>query len=623
MALLFERGSFAKETSGTANATQTVSLVDSGLTPKALILWCTGQTAEGFSAGARCSVGMGSGTALANQRCIAWASDDNVATSNCGDSWGDSVLEILTNGTPTLGVRGRINAFSAGSFQLIYPTNNTTAYLIHYLVLGGGDLTNAVVLEKSSPVVTGNQNDVGFGFDPEFIFVLHGGTSNAPPATGASYHPGIGAAKSSSARWAYGLSGQDAQTMAANFGAVNDLVTNRVINTLSVTAIPAVFTSADFVGFITDGYTLNWTTVQATARRYGVLAVRGGQHAVGAFSKSTGASGSADDITAPGFQPKGVLQATADRLAADGIGGDSELAIGSFDGTREGHGWVEWSDTALNTEANSKIDTAKVISTNTGPSTMKAEADCSFIANGFRNTWSTNNAVATEIAWWAVGDNAVVANPVIPIGRSRTIGESDDSERRVLMGPRFFRVPFFATPPEPASPVVPFTRGQLLEQEVEKVHVFPHFFPLVPFPPPPPPASPLVPFLASPYLWMDDPEVRSYPWDPSERPHFLPLIPYAVTWIDYETFYLFDPAGYGTITLKLEAVLKDGCKARLVDLSDGSTVVIIENAGSTYQRIRSAALTVPGSSREYKMQIGGPPGQLSSCKGGRLIVRTT
>jgi hypothetical protein len=341
-------------------------------------------------------------------------------------------------------VIGRINAFNAGSFQMIYPTNNTTAYLIHYVVIGGADITNALVLEFTDKLTpTGNRNDTGFGFDPEFIFILHGPTATAAPATTSSYKHCVGAAKSSSARWAAGVTGQDAQTMAVSFGAVNDLVTNRVINTLTNGATPAVEASADFVAFITDGYTLNWLTVPAAARRYATLALRGGQHAVGAFSKTTGASGSADDITAPGFTLKGVFQATTDRLGADGIGGDSELAIGAFDGTREGHAWGEWSDTALNTEANVKIDTAKVISTNTGPSTMKAEADCSFITNGFRNTWSTNDAVATEVAWWAVGDEP--AATVVTLGHAKSVTAAS------VPGAAFHRqTALFVAPPAPA-----------------------------------------------------------------------------------------------------------------------------------------------------------------------------
>jgi hypothetical protein len=408
MAFLFERGSFAKETTGTANALQTVTLVNGALTPKALILWCTTQTTEAFGPNLRMSVGMGSGTALANQRSTAWASDDNDGvSSNVGANWGDDVLSILTSGTPVVSVVGRINALSAGSFQLIYPTNNTTAYLIHYIVLGGADLTDALVLEFTDKLTpTGNRDDVGFGFDPQFIFILHATTSTAPPSTSSGYKPCIGAAKSSTARWAAAVTGNDAQGMATGFGAVNDLVTNRVINTLSAAATPAVEASADFVNFITDGYTLNWLTVPASARRYATLAIRGGQHAVGAFGKTTGASGSADDITAPGFSLAGVLQVTTDRLAADAIGGFSEISIGSFDGTREGHVWGSWSDTALPTEADVKIETAKVISTNTNPNVLKAEADCTFIANGFRNTWSTNDAVATEIGWIVFGDNA-------------------------------------------------------------------------------------------------------------------------------------------------------------------------------------------------------------------------
>src|SRR5574341_496627 len=135
-----EVGHFTKETSGTANATQQVTLVDSGLTPQALILWCTSLTAAGFGADSAWSYGMGSGTATANQIVTGMWSDDAAATSDCFTSGAsvDGVLNIVAGNTVV--VFGRINAFAAGSFTLIYPTNNTTAYIIHYLVIG--NITN-------------------------------------------------------------------------------------------------------------------------------------------------------------------------------------------------------------------------------------------------------------------------------------------------------------------------------------------------------------------------------------------------------------------------------------------------------------------------------------------------
>ena len=410
----FEVGNFSKETTGTANATQTVTLADSSITPVALILWTNGQTATGFAAGQMESIGFCTGTASNDNRAIAVASDDNVATTNTGKNSDAFCLIIFSNGTPTTAVTAILNsAFSAGSFQLKYPTNNTTAYKIQYTVIGG-DVTNAKVLGLSSATVTGNRNDTGFGFDPEFVMFATSRSTTLGTAT-ANEGLSIGAA-TSSAQWAFAMSATDNNTSAGTNVCRNRQFTDSCLLTITAAATPAVETQISFVGFISDGYTLNWTSVPGSAKPYAALALKGGQYKVGCFSKSTSGAPVNDD-TNVGFTPTGVVLSSFHRASGTTNQLDAQHSFGATDGTaaHERSTWTSNKDGVINSDTNVNLSETKalILATNTSTLDSECDSDLAAVANSFRLTWTTNQAQADEICYAAFG-SAVQSKPPHP-----------------------------------------------------------------------------------------------------------------------------------------------------------------------------------------------------------------
>jgi hypothetical protein len=132
--LAWKKGSFTKTTSG-APASQAIN--DVGFQPKAVIFYWTQQTATGAAANVR--VGYGFATGSSNERAIAAASDDNIADSNTGRRQSQSnCIIILSSGTPALAAQAELTSFDSGGFTLNWTTNDSSAYIIHYIARGVG-----------------------------------------------------------------------------------------------------------------------------------------------------------------------------------------------------------------------------------------------------------------------------------------------------------------------------------------------------------------------------------------------------------------------------------------------------------------------------------------------------
>lgn len=404
MALKVEVGTFIREATGIPNATQTVTLVDTTLTPKAIILWLGGIFGEGFAIHKTFSFGMASGALVAENRGIAGTAPDGASPSLLNVRYDDG---CFLAGTEFPDVKGRINAFGAGSFQMIYPVNGSFSVSIHYLVIGGDDLTNAKVREFAAPTAAGNRDDTGFGFQPDCILLLWQGVTALGNVTNGRF--GIGAARSSTKRWAMANTGQDGQTMTGNLGAVSAQRSDSCFLQLTVAAAPVIDGRSGFVGFIADGYTLDWIDAPAAALLYAVLALKGGQVDVGVFAKSTGGAPATQDVTSVGFQPKGYVLVSRDQVAGTTVNGNSELAVGAADdGGREVSAWGNINDNAVPIQSDTRLLTANVFSLNrsdAGGGVAESTADHQLmLSNGFRVIWNPNEAVAKEICYLAFGD---------------------------------------------------------------------------------------------------------------------------------------------------------------------------------------------------------------------------
>ena len=164
----FAVGSFTKS-NAVAPTSQTIAH-GLGETPKAIILWTDGKTSESFSPSFVFGFGVTDGT---TSRSVGTASQDNVKTSNASRRLAAKALTLVQWGQ-TLLAEADLSSWNATSFTLNWTTNNSTAYRIHFIAIGGASVS-AKVVEWTMPTTTGSQTVSGVGFQPDVVIHANAG----------------------------------------------------------------------------------------------------------------------------------------------------------------------------------------------------------------------------------------------------------------------------------------------------------------------------------------------------------------------------------------------------------------------------------------------------------------
>jgi hypothetical protein len=403
---------------GTGNKTKT----GLGFQPKALILWWDGGTADGYNIHVTNGLGWASSSATTDQSAIFWDANDGGSTTLTARAHYDGIIaSSSTLGAGSMDVLARLVSFDAAGWTINF-SSQTVNQRYGYLALGGSDLTNVKVGRFASPGATGNQDVTDPGFTPDCVLFM--GASLATLTTTTSIADAtitLGAGLSSAARWAVAGNMHSGQTMTAGVDAMTHQRTDACL--LGLTNAAAIDFQADYVGGIANGFQINWSDLPGTASLlFGYLALQGGQYAVGASAKPTGAATANQDVTV-GFAPVGLFLQSWGNAASTTITADFDLALGFSDGTNENTAWSQELDVTLPTEANHRSVATKALTKSQGPSTTQAECDSDFVsvANGFRLAWTTNDAVASEICYVALGSAAAATG--IPPGLGPVVGE--------------------------------------------------------------------------------------------------------------------------------------------------------------------------------------------------------
>lgn len=409
MALSVITGQFA---ANTGSATTTVSSTFQG---KAIILWTTGQTANGSDAAANAmfSIGFSDGT---NHRCIAWASDDNVATTNVGKTLRTTAaVEILSNGTPTSVRTATGVSFGASSFDITWDGTPAAAYLVGYMLLGGSDITNVKVGTHTMANSTGDKTETGVGFEGDFGFFLFSFMTAAGTAVRANSSLGFVAKVNDSATsrarqfgMAWGI--DDAQNMTTTIDAVsytnNANFLSYILDGAETVDVLAQFgTSTVPLGFASDGFRYNISNAAATnAQLLPYLIIKGGQWDVGTVTLP---ASEPTDLTVTGisFQPQGLFLAGTAALLNATVETNANSTVGAATSTTtEVSGAGAQADAVLNTTVNRTTSSTRIIDLGafyTGSADFKE-----FTSDGW--TITTASICGEKSGWFAMASNAVV-----------------------------------------------------------------------------------------------------------------------------------------------------------------------------------------------------------------------
>lgn len=421
MALDVKRGTFVLASTDTG----TKSVTGLGFTPKAVILWVSKAGADetwtaDFAWGIGFMTDSEQGTCFFNDR-------ENGGTSDVGGgSSTAAALQFQLDNVPTLdfSLTKPGSPFSSGQFDLTISDQAAANRIIHYIALGGSDITDAFVGSfLNSMTSTNATQDVAiasFG-QPDLIFFAtnHIG-SGTDPLLGAAFG-GIGFGVAASDTLSHAISyAQDDGEAAMDCGCFNAA---RALHVLRDAAAPATDLELELdakANWPANGFRMI-SPVNGTAQtnhRIFYLALKG------TFSKTVGLTNSptADgnvDIDA-GFTPKLALFMTdglaghdsMDTASADNVA----LSLGAYDGASQGcivglqddgnTNCISWSfsdaDKSLRMEPPSDTHTNRGLATASFPG-----------GNTVRTAWTGVGATARRFGYLVLGDAPAAPTPKV------------------------------------------------------------------------------------------------------------------------------------------------------------------------------------------------------------------
>lgn len=391
--------------------------------PKAVIFYWTNNTTTGYTAGAYWGAGFSDGT---NQRVLAVASNDNVATSNAGGAQRtDSVIVVLSNGTPTVDAQASFTQFLSNGFRLNWSNAAASAFIIHYVALGGTDIANVQVGGFNQAGLTAPiSQTVTTGFQPDFVMFLapeRGAVVNTN-GTLAAFNMGM---MTETGQVSLGWGARDAQTANASVG--HGQRTTHALMPMRRNLQDSSFT---FTQWETTGFTINWDDAPGGTQEVFYLAIKGGNHRVGSFAKRSGTG--SDPVTGVGFLPSGLMLMSYNHTAGAGATttNAAKFSMGAgTDTTNEGSIWVQhvYNAATANTDANRSMVTGKIIRMSTSAATTNDEADLSSLdADGFTLGWTTSTTTAKELLYWAAG-TACTDNDIATLATTNPASSSNVS----------------------------------------------------------------------------------------------------------------------------------------------------------------------------------------------------
>jgi hypothetical protein len=203
--------------------------------------------------------GMGCAISSSSRAALGAFSAGAAATTDANQNQVGTKCFTILNGSSVFEEADLVSMDSDG-FTLNWTTAYSDLRWVSALCLKGGQYKIGVETQKTS---TGTKATTGVGFQPSGLFVF-GANKAASTAVQANLRLSIGMASSTTARACHWIGDQDA---AADSIADSDHDTAAILKHLTE-GTPTLDAEADLSSFDSDGFTLNWTTADATAREF-------------------------------------------------------------------------------------------------------------------------------------------------------------------------------------------------------------------------------------------------------------------------------------------------------------------------------------------------------------------
>lgn len=371
-------GTFTKNVV-TGNQTVTHGL---GVTPKAIILVTSyNTTAATIQNNIQHSFGF---TDLTTSRSISMYAKTGLAASNTSRRYANVLLTVVGLNETTVAECAYVSATSS-TFTINWTTNDTTAAIVQFIVLGVAAMS-AKVVEWTLTTGTGNVAVTGVGGLPQAVIHIYDNSSAAGSTAGGFF--GLGA-MTTTGQFATGAAIRDGRSLTES-GRLYDIT-----SAIGMTNANAPYNTdyrAKFVSMDADGFTVNKTNGPANALLVASLCLRGMSGAkIGTYTQPVGAMPSRESVTGVGFQPQMVLPITLRQDPSQIHSNDVGFAYGAADGTNQWATAFADDEDSSNTNDHSITETGQVITflAETDVQVVSARASMfSLDSDGFTTQWT-------------------------------------------------------------------------------------------------------------------------------------------------------------------------------------------------------------------------------------------
>jgi hypothetical protein len=333
---------------GTGAVASTVVVNDVGFQPVALIVWYSLSTSTGTdSTGAgNLNYGIGFATGASDRRTCSIQVENGSANADTDRFTTDAALvQTITISGATAGLLD-VQSFDSGGFTLVVDDQFPSSIRVHYLALGGSDITNAATGSftngASSP-----QDVTSVGFAPDAIFFMSVSGTTTPPSNGTTAILSFGACAGASP-----TSAKNAGTGVADIHSAANMDSHHYSRNgesligFSTSAGAATNVRGYVSAWLSNGFTVTWNEgTGSTGRYFHYLALKGGSWILGDLLTQTDTT---TDIVESGFgfTPSGaILVSSCDAAeSADTVDTDLMISVGAFNSTTSRGAQAGWSE---------------------------------------------------------------------------------------------------------------------------------------------------------------------------------------------------------------------------------------------------------------------------------------
>jgi hypothetical protein len=247
------------------------------------------------------------------------------AAHNSGNwQWANRCIGVVVNAAEpsTPDAEAQLTAMTTDGFTINWVNPTSQPWIIHYLALGGPDITSATVgtFTPAANVAPETPEDeaIAVGFQPDFLMFLAINSTTTPTRASPDGKLTLGYAAGPNGSITQGTHAVLSRTAGANISASGvQSHYDAIVEVIPGSTPPLPFVAA-VKSFDANGFTITKKINYSPYTPVHYLALRGGRYKVGQIFRPATEGASSQSVTAVGFTPHGLLFSAWGEIQSDG-----------------------------------------------------------------------------------------------------------------------------------------------------------------------------------------------------------------------------------------------------------------------------------------------------------------